>query len=50
MPNHHSLIRTQDLSHAYFALPEPILALDEITLALERGEYVAVVGANVRAS
>ncbi len=41
-----SFIRTQNLTHLFPAQPEPIAALDDVTLALERGEYVAIVGAN----
>ncbi len=46
MPPDAPLIRAQDVSHLYPAQPQPLPALEQITLALDRGEYVAIVGAN----
>jgi energy-coupling factor transport system ATP-binding protein len=41
-----ALIRTEHLSHVFPAPPQPIAALDDVTLSVTRGAYVAVVGAN----
>ncbi len=46
MPSDSPLIRTQNLTHAFPAQPQPVVALQDVTLALDRGEYVAIVGAN----
>jgi energy-coupling factor transport system ATP-binding protein len=46
MPLDAPFIHAEALSHLFPAQPQPIPALQDITLALRRGEYVAVVGAN----
>ncbi len=40
------LIRAENLTHIFAAQPQPITALEDVTLALARGEYLAIVGAN----
>src|SRR2546425_11382284 len=42
-----ALIEIQNLHHTYHAgTPEAVVALDGISLTIERGEFVAIVGGN----
>jgi energy-coupling factor transporter ATPase len=40
------LIRTENLTHLFPQQPQPIVALEDVSLALAQGEYLAIVGAN----
>ncbi|MGB8648144.1 MAG: energy-coupling factor transporter ATPase [Anaerolineae bacterium] len=41
-----AFIRTSHLSHLFPAQPQPIAALQDLSLEIDRGDYVAIVGAN----